>query len=204
MIPIVLGISGASGITLAVKALKLLTNMGQNVEVVMSKAASQVALQELGPDYQTVNKIIQPFRHLARSWKTYDFTAPIASGSFRTKGMIIIPCSMGTLAGISHGMGDNLMKRAADVTLKERRPLIIVPREAPFNQIHLENMLKLTQMGAIIHPPMPAWYEQPMNLEEMENYMVHRILDPFNLEGNTYQRWGEELSTSAFFCKSTS
>jgi 4-hydroxy-3-polyprenylbenzoate decarboxylase len=201
MNPIILGVSGASGIPLAIKALHALTAHGEQVELIFTKDAQVTAVQELGPAFSTPEKIIlqlpEQQQPLVRIAKIYDFYSPIASGSFQTKGMIIVPCSMATLAAISMGLSDNVLRRAADVTLKENRKLLISPREAPFSQIHLENMLKLSRAGAIIFPAIPAWYAHPKSLEEAEWYMVHRMLDHFIPEKLKYDRWGsrrEEVS----------
>lgn len=115
--------------------------------------------------------------------------ATIASGSFKHDGMVIVPTSMKTLASIATGLGENLIARAADVTLKERRPLIIVPRESPFNQIHLENMLKLAQMGVAIVPPIPAFYNQPQTIDDIVNHTVMKLLDQLHIETNLGSRW---------------
>ena len=150
----------------------------------------------MGPDFATPQKWLRHLsleeREFVTCYKVNDFKAPIASGSFKTSGMCIVPCSMATLAALSCGLADNLLRRAADVTLKERRPLIIAPREAPLNAIHLENMLKLSRLGAVIFPPIPAWYMRPSTLEEMENFMVNRLLDSLKLPNLDYDRWGED------------
>ena len=198
MNPIILGVSGASGIPLAIKTLQCLTDHGERVELVFTKDALVTAVQELGSDYSTVEKIIDQLpersQQLVRHWKIYDFYSPIASGSFLTKGMIIVPCSMASLAAISIGLSDNLLRRAADVTLKENRKLLISPREAPFSQIHLENMLKLSRAGAILFPAIPAWYAHPKSLDDAEWYMVHRMLDHFIPEKLRYDRWGQKAA----------
>src|SRR5205085_1292948 len=111
-----------------------------------------------------------------------DMSSRICSGSFLWDGMVVVPCSMSTLAALSCGLSDNVLRRAADVTLKERRKLILVPRESPFSQIHLENMLRLCQRGATIVPPIPGWYTKPTTLDEVENFIVGRILDQLNID----------------------
>jgi 4-hydroxy-3-polyprenylbenzoate decarboxylase len=116
-----------------------------------------------------------------------------ASGSYRTKGMVILPCSMGTLSGIAHGSSDNLLERTADVILKESRRLIIVPRETPLHAIHLENMLTLAKMGVRIIPAMPAFYNKPSSMEELIDFMVGKVLDSMDIEHSLYKRWGEQL-----------
>jgi 4-hydroxy-3-polyprenylbenzoate decarboxylase len=118
-----------------------------------------------------------------------DLSASISSGSFRVNGMIIAPCSMKTLASIACGITDNLVARAADVILKERRKLVIVPRETPLNDIHLENMLKLSRMGAVMLPPMPAFYNHPQTIDDIINHTVARILDQFEIDNDLTKRW---------------
>ena len=115
--------------------------------------------------------------------------AAISSGSFVTLGMVIAPCSMRTLAAIAHGLGDNLIHRAADVILKERRKLVLVVRESPFNEIHLENMLKLARMGVVILPPVPAFYNNPQNLDDMINHIAMRVIDQFDIHLDVMNRW---------------
>ena len=119
----------------------------------------------------------------------HDQGATISSGSFLTSGMVVIPCSMRTLSAIAQGAGDNLIHRSADVILKERRKLVLVARESPLNEIHLENMLKLSRMGAVVMPPMPAFYNRPQNLDDMVNHVVGRILDQFQIHLDVVERW---------------
>lgn len=191
--PVVVGISGASGTILGIKLIKKLTELDQEIHLVITPDAFLTASIELGKEMSGMEGMLSMLtaaeRELVTPLKIKDFTAGIASGSFQTKGMCIIPCSMGTLAAVATGMADNLLRRAADVNLKERRPFIIVPREAPLNAIHLEHMLKLTQMGAIIHPPIPAWYMCPKSLEEMEDFTVNRIIDGLKLPNFSYPGW---------------
>jgi len=128
----------------------------------------------------------------SHSYAYYDQAAPISSGSYRTDGMIIAPCSMKSLASIRVGLSDNLITRAADVVLKERKKLVIVPRETPLSSIHLENMLHLSNYGAIIVPPMPAFYNKPKTLDDVVDHFVARILDQFGIDNDYTTRWGEK------------
>ncbi|HXF29171.1 MAG TPA: flavin prenyltransferase UbiX, partial [Chlamydiales bacterium] len=192
---IVVGISGASGICLGHLTVRALLDAGHDVHLVMTKDACLTALEEMGHEFSSVTKFIETFGEQKRlhSHTIHDFRAPIASGSFSVDGMIIIPCSMASLAAIAMGLSDNLLRRAADVTLKERRPLVIVPRETPFNDIHLENMLKLSRMGATIVAPIPAWYTRPKTLEDVERFIVGRALDALKIENNLYPKWTGSL-----------
>lgn len=190
----VVGISGASGIILAKRAIIALAALQHDVELVMSKSAALTALEELGAEFATPEKFLNSFTEQERARITLhsinDFRAPIASGSYPADGMLVLPCSMATLAAIAVGLSDNVLRRAADVTLKERRPLVIVPREMPFSDIHLENMLKLSRMGAQIVPPIPGWYSHPKTVEDIENFIVGRILDSLKVAHSIYPRWG--------------
>jgi len=121
----------------------------------------------------------------------HDLTAVIASGSVKSDGMIVIPCSMATIAGITHGLARNLVERAADVVLKEKRPLVLVPRETPLNQIHLQNLLSLSRMGVTILPAMPAFYTKPRTITELVDFIVGRAMDQLGLEHQLYEAWGD-------------
>lgn len=185
----VLGVSGASGIILAKVALKNLLESGHEVECVITPSALYTASLELG--CSTSAELLGSYaKHPnLRVHPIYDMGSAIASGSYPIDGMLVIPCSMATLAAIACGLSDNVLRRAADVTLKERRPLIIVPRETPLSEIHLENMLKLVRMGASILPPMPAWYTMPKTLEDIENFVVGKALDLLKISNSIYPRW---------------
>jgi flavin prenyltransferase len=189
----IVGVTGASGIRLAHRAIEVLASLGHNVELVMTKDAHLTALEEMGSDFATGQKFVQSFsKKLQKNIRLHaitDFTSPIASGSYPVDGMLVIPCSMATLAAVSCGLSDTLLRRAVDVTIKERRPLVIVPREAPFSEIHLENMLKLARLGASIVPPIPAWYTHPKSIQEMEDFIVGRTLDALKIDGHLYPRW---------------
>ncbi len=187
----VVGVSGASGMILALRTLRALTDLGHSVELAMSQHALYTASLELGKEYASPSKFISHVEHQNRITihSSQDVGCAIASGSFQTDGMLIIPCSVATIAALSIGLGDNALRRAADVTLKERRPLVIVPREAPFSELHLENMLKLSRLGATIVPPIPAWYTNPQSLEDIENFIVGKALDALKIEHSLYPRW---------------
>jgi 4-hydroxy-3-polyprenylbenzoate decarboxylase len=193
----VVGITGASGVKLSHLAIDHLTSLGHFVELVISRDAPLTILQEMGDAFASPQKFLQSFsprqQELISLHQINDFEAPIASGSFKHDGCLIIPCSMATLAAIAQGLSDNLIRRAADVTLKERRRLVIVPRETPLHEIHLENMLRLSRMGACVFPPEPAWYMRPESLAQMEEFMVSRILDQLGVDIGCV-RWGSEKS----------
>lgn len=193
MAEIVVGISGASGIILGHRLVEVLAKLQYRVHLVMSRAAIYAAHEEMGPDYATAERFLESFAPELREYilpqKIGDFGAAIASGSHPTAGMVVVPCSMATLAAIAIGLSDNLLRRAADVTLKERRRLIIVPRETPLSEVHLDNMLRVTRMGGVILPPVPAWYTRPKTLHDMENFVVGRILDLLGIDAALYPRW---------------
>lgn len=194
MATLVLGVTGASGVILSHLALDALTRLGHSVHLVMTRDALLTATEEMGSSFSTVEKFIAPLPEAQQRYitihKWHNTAASIASGSFPVDGMLILPCSMATLAAVAIGLGDNLLRRAADVTLKERRRLVIVPREAPLSEIHLQNMLSLTRMGAIIVPPLPSWYSKPQTLRDVENSIVGRALDCFQIDAGLYPRWG--------------
>lgn len=181
--PLVVAITGATGIVYGVRLLERLREAGVGSHLVMSKWAIQTMLQET--DY-TVDGV----KRLATEVHSPDdFGAAISSGSFVTGGMVVAPCSMRTLAAISTGGGTTLVHRAADVVLKERRRLVLLPREAPLSDIHLEHMLRLSRMGAVIFPPVPAFYQRPTSVMELVDQTVMRVLDQFGLHLDNAGRW---------------
>tara|TARA_Y100001968_G_C19244748_1_gene661276 strand:- start:247 stop:846 length:600 start_codon:yes stop_codon:yes gene_type:complete len=197
MEPIILAVTGASAIELAERSLQLLLQTNQTVYLVLSKAAYTVSKAERNiaiPISSSKQEVFWRERLCVKSGflkclKWNDHSSSIASGSFRTKAMIILPCSMGTLGRIACGNSVDLIERCADVHLKERRKLIIAPRESPFSVIHLRNMLTLAEAGANIVPPIPAWYSNPKNLEEMVNFIVVRLFDSLGEQIGEIKRW---------------
>jgi 4-hydroxy-3-polyprenylbenzoate decarboxylase len=180
---LIVGITGATGTIFGVRLLQMLHGSGVETHLVLSKWAARTLVHETP---YTVNEV----KDLAtRSYGLAEQGAAISSGSFVTMGMVIAPCSMRTLAAIAHGLGDNLIHRAADVILKERRKLVLVVRESPFNEIHLENMLKLARMGVVILPPVPAFYNQPQSLDDMINHIAMRVIDQFDIHLDVMNRW---------------
>ena len=183
----IVGVSGASGIIYGIRALEALKSLGIESHMVASKAA------EMTLGYET-DLSIRAFRDLAdHVYKMPDVGASIASGSFRTRGMLIAPCSVRTMSEIASGVTSSLLTRAADVILKERRPLVIMVRETPFHLGHIKTMAALTEMGAIICPPLPAFYARPTSIDDLVDQSVGRALDLFGLDWDATRRWGEDL-----------
>lgn len=183
----IVGISGASGIAYGIELLKILRELEIETHLVVSKAA------DIMRGYETEISS-QELKQLADfCYSNENFAAPIASGSFKTMGMIVAPCSMRSLGEIAHSSGSGLLTRAADVVLKERRKLVLMVRECPLNAGHLKNMLAVTEMGGIIFPPVPAFYAKPKNLQDMVTHTVGRALDLFDIETYNFPRWGEDI-----------
>jgi len=180
---IIVGISGASGIVYGIEALKALQQMGIESHLVVSQSAKVTLSQETSLKYSELVDLAD--YHYANA----DIGASIASGSFQTLGMLVAPCSVRTLSEIAHGVTSSLLSRAADVVLKERRRLVLMVRETPLHAGHLESMLKVTHMGAVVNPPVPAFYTRPESLEDMVRQSVGRVLDLFGLESGMVSRW---------------
>lgn len=181
---LVLGITGATGAPLGVRLLEVLHDLPEvHTHLVMSRWARTTIELETPYSAREAAKLADAV------YGCNDQAAPISSGSFPTDGMVIAPCSMKTLAGIRAGYADGLIGRAADVTLKERRKLVLVPRETPLSEIHLENMLALSRMGVQIVPPMPAFYNNPESVDDIVNHVVSRVLDQFGLQAPFARRW---------------
>jgi 4-hydroxy-3-polyprenylbenzoate decarboxylase len=180
---IIVGITGATGTIFGIRLLEMLQDTDVETHLVLSRWAARTLVHET--EY-TVEQVQALATHVH---PVNDQGAPISSGSFVTSGMIIVPCTVRTLAAIAHGLGDNLIHRAADVVLKERRRLVLAVREAPLNEVHLENMLKLARMGAVIAPPMPAFYGRPRSIDDLVNYTVARLLDQIDIHLETGSRW---------------
>lgn len=182
---LIIGISGSSGIIYGIRLLQILKELHVETHLVISQAA------QLTRAYETQLSAAE-LRGMADVYhKSSDISASIASGSFQTSGMIVAPCSMNTLGEIAHGLSSNLLTRAADVVLKERRRLVLIPRETPLHLGHLNNMVQVTQMGGIIYPPVPAFYNQPQTIDELVDGTVGRVLDLFELESGLVKRWKE-------------
>jgi 4-hydroxy-3-polyprenylbenzoate decarboxylase len=185
---VIVGITGATGTIYGVRLLERLRDAGVETHLVISRWGARTLLHETPYSREQVEALA------SATYAASDMGAAISSGSFQTTGMIVVPCSAKTLAAIAHGYGDNLIHRAADVILKERRKLILAVRESPLSDIHLENMLKLSRMGAVIVPPMPAFYHHPLSVDDIVDHTVARLLDHVGVEVPGAQRWAGEMS----------
>lgn len=190
-----IAMTGASGAAYGVLLLQQLAAAGHDLSLVVSPDGLTVLREETGIDWSGDPATVQ--QRLDRQygarviwWEPANFYAPIASGSHRTDGMIIVPCSMKTVAAVAHGLSSSLIERAADVTLKERRPLIVVPRETPFSVVHLDNLLTLARAGAHIVPAMPGFYHHPKTIDDLVGFVVGRILDHLGVPHQLVPRWG--------------
>jgi len=182
-LPVIVAVTGASGAPYAQRLFRFLAQQGIPTHGVVSSAGRLVYRLETG---RTLEEDLPAGIPL---YAEDAFTAPIASGSFRTRGMVIVPCTMGTLAAVANGLANNLIHRAADVCLKERRPLIVVPRETPLSAVHLKNMLALTEAGAVVLPPAPGFYHQPRTVDDLVDFVVGRILDHLGIAHDLVVPW---------------
>jgi flavin prenyltransferase len=193
---IVVAVCGASGAIYGIRLLAALMKMPVSVYLMISKSGRAVMAHEAGFNHQSMESFLKEKEfqfhedaHL-HEFDPEDFFAPFASGSFRHDGMVIAPCSMNTLAAVASGVTHNLIHRAADVCLKEKRPLILVPRETPLNRIHLENMVRLIDAGAIVLPAMPGFYHQPQTIDDLVDSVLSRVLDHLGMDNTLSLRWG--------------
>lgn len=197
---IAVALTGASGAQYGLRLIECLVRAGHNVHVLYSQAAQIVLKMEMelqlpGQPAEAQRMLTDYFDAAPEQIRVYgrqQWTAPVASGSNPPDALVVCPCTMGTLASIAHGISDDLIDRAADVMLKERRKLILVVRETPFSTIHLQNMLTLSQAGALIMPANPGFYYQPKQVSELVDFMVARILDQLQVEHELMPRWGEQ------------
>lgn len=189
---LIIGITGASGAIYGIRLLQVLSQMEEvETHLVLSKPGEKII--ELETSYE-----VSAVRGLANFWYDIDdLGARIASGSFKRDGMIVVPCSVKTMAALANSYADNLLTRAGDVTLKERKLLVLVVRETPLHQGHLRNMLRLAEIGAVILPPAPAFYHKPRSLDDIINHTVGKVLDLFAIKHNLSLPWGEEASESS-------
>lgn len=180
---LIVGISGATGSIYGIRLLQVLREKGINTHLIITSTSKQIIPEETGYGIREVEGLATIV------YDETDLGAPVSSGTFRTEGMVIAPCSMKTLSGIAHSYNANLLTRAADVALKERRKLILVVRETPLHSGHLELMLRATRLGAIILPPMPAFYHRPRTIDELVDHTVGKILDLLGIDHELFQRW---------------
>ncbi len=184
---LIIGMTGATGAVFGVRLLEVLADTEVETHLVISKWGQRTIEHETSTSLEEVCDLATEVHGCG------NMGAKVSSGSFHTDGMVVVPCSMRTVAAIAHGQGDHLVHRAADVILKERRKLVLVARETPLNDIHLENLLKLSRMGVNILPPMPAFYNLPETLDDMVNHIVMRILDQFDIPTDLIKRWDGEM-----------
>ena len=183
-LPIVVGISGASGVLYGVETLKILKSLGRETHLIVSHAAGDNLALETDYALEDVMALADVVHGLE------DMTAPLASGSFLSHGMIIVPCTIKTLSAVANSFTYNLLIRAADVTLKERRPLVLMVRETPLHEGHLKLMIKAASLGALILPPMPAFYHKPKTIMDLVHQSIGKALDHLKIEHNLFRRWG--------------
>ena len=179
---LIVAITGASGVVYGKRLLEVLKGK-HDIYLIISKASEKLIEQELEIPKKELEELA------SHVYDEDDFSSPLASGSFVTDAMIIIPCSMKTLAGIAHGYSENLILRAADVALKEKRKLILVPRETPLSSVHLRNLLELSMQGVVIIPAMPAFYHRPQTIEDLVDFIVGKVLDSLGLDHELFKRW---------------
>lgn len=181
---LVIGMTGSSGIVYGIRMLEVLKRCNVDVHLIMTEWAKKCLTLETDFDLNYVKSLAGSYS------EDSNMAASVSSGTYKTDGMIIIPCSMKTLSSIANGYEETLVARAAGVTIKESRKLVIVPRETPLTSIHLENMLKLARIGIIILPAMPGFYNRPKNVDDLINHVVGKCLDQFNIEHDLFKRWG--------------
>jgi flavin prenyltransferase len=189
--PLVVGISGASGSILGLRLLEILREAGVPAHLVISRSAAQTLKEETDLSLEAVRSLADV------TYSNSDIGAAISSGSFKTRGMIIIPCSIRTLSDIAYGRTDTLLSRAGDVTLKERRRLVLVVRETPLHTGHLRSMIAASESGAIIMPPVPGYYHRPKTIDDIVNQTVGRALDLFDIDAGVVKRWRAETPDGA-------
>ena len=188
----IVGITGASGSIYGVRLIEELIKRNNEVYLVITDNGKRVLEYELEINFKEWLQNIVKNSGILKVCDINDMFSSIASGSFKTDGMVIVPCSMGTLSKISSGIADTLLTRAADVMIKEKRKLILIPRETPLSSIHLQNMLFLSNLNVMIIPPMPAFYERPKTIEDIVNFTIGRILSSLNVDNDLYHPWGDE------------
>ncbi len=205
MKPYIVGISGSSGVVYGLRLTRVLAELGYDLILTITDAARLVIHEEVGIEIDDLGSddflksLFKPeVLERVKYYHYKDLLAPVSSGSFRTRGMVIMPCSVSTLSQIAHGASQNLLERAADVVIKEKRKLILVPRETPLSAIHLENMLKLARLGVDIVPANPGFYGRPKRIDDLIDFVVGKVLDLLGIEAELFERWkGKETSVVA-------
>jgi 4-hydroxy-3-polyprenylbenzoate decarboxylase len=187
---LIVGITGASGAVYGVRLLEALQGRDLETHLILTRAARLTIAYELDRSVESIEALADTVHPLA------DVGACVASGSYRTLGMVIAPCSMKTLAAIATGLTDNLLTRAADVVLKERRRLVLLTRETPLHLVHCRNLVTVTEMGAIVAPPVPAFYARPKTIDDLVDHTVGRVLDLFDIDAGLAHRWREDAPTA--------
>ena len=182
---VVVCVTGASGAIYAKRLLEVLKEKNVEISLIISNSAKKIIEHELNMKCNDFIKLADEY------YDNDDFFSPLASGSNKFDAAIVIPCSMKTLSSIANGYSSNLIVRVCDIALKEKRKLILMPREMPFSAIHLENMLKLAKLGVVIMPPIPAFYNEPKTIDDLINFVVGRVLDILGIENDLFKRWGE-------------
>lgn len=180
---LVVGISGASGAIYGIRLLEVLKSKGVETHLIITPWGEEIIRVEIDMSLEDVKNLA------TQVYDDKDMAARVSSGSFKFDGMVVIPCSMKTISAIANGYASTLLVRAADVTMKEGRKLVVVPRETPVNQVHLKNMLQLAQMGVTVLPAMPGFYHRPKSMGDLVDHVVGKVLDQFNIEHNLYKRW---------------
>jgi flavin prenyltransferase len=188
---LIVAITGATGVIFGVRLLSVLRECGVETHLILSPWAQRTIEHETAFSVDDVRALA------STAYAATDMGAPVSSGSFRTDGMVIVPCSMRTLGAIAHGHGDHLVHRAADVILKERRRLVLVAREMPLSAVHLENMLTLARLGVTIMPPVPAFYHHPQSIDDIVDHVVARVLDQFGIEAQFAKHWDGRMQNAA-------
>lgn len=194
---LIVGLTGATGAIFGIRLLECLRLTDVETHLIVSPWAHRTIEHETGRTARQVRALASVVHEQG------NMGASVSSGSFLTEGMVVIPCSMRSVAAIAHGMGEHLVHRAADVVLKERRRLVLVPRETPLSELHLENLLKLARMGVSILPPMPAFYNHPQTIDDIVDHIVARVLDQFGLPAEFAQRWSGEMRSPVTRIKAT-
>jgi flavin prenyltransferase len=186
MVGLIVGITGGSGVIYGVKLIESLKSLNLETHLIISEWGEKTIKIETNINIDYVKNLA------TRYYDNKNMAAPVSSGSFKTKGMVIIPCSMKTLASIANGLDDSLISRAASVCIKEGRKLVVVPRETPLSKIHLENMVKLSELGITILPAMPGFYFRPNTIDDLLSHIVGKVLDQFDIDNNMFKRWGSK------------